>query len=124
MTTDSLMLNYKMEKRFLAVSETEEIDAFLTPWSIVHVASGGFARKLGINFWLWQVMHAGYEMKDFMITKHGGTGTQYNSFLNSVGDQISATLGWYLAKHGSITTWGAGLGFTFLTMVALGEQVG
>ena len=47
MTTDSLMLNYKMEKRFLAVSETEEIDAFLTPWSIVHVASGGFAKREG-----------------------------------------------------------------------------
>ena len=113
-----------MEKRFLAVSETEEIDAFLTPWAIVHVASGGVARKLGINFWLWQVMHAGYEMKDFMITKHGGTGTQYNSFLNSVGDQISATLGWYLAKHGSTDAWFLSLGAYWLLMAGLGERVG
>ena len=113
-----------MQKRFLAVSETETTDVFITPWSLVHVASGGVARKVGIGFWWWQLLHGGYEMKDFWITTTGGAGEQYNSLLNSAGDQLVTSLGWYLAKHGSEETWYLALGATFLTMVALGERVG
>ena len=49
-------------KKFFAMSENE-VDAFLTPWSVVHFLSGAAAKGLGWNFWLNFGFHAAYEVK-------------------------------------------------------------
>ena len=108
-------------KKLVATAETEEWDVFLTPWSLVHLACGGVARQAGIGFWWWQLAHAGYEAKDFLLTQNG---EQYNSLYNSVGDQLVTTLGYYLGKHGTLKTWGFGLAGTFTTMILLDDRVG
>ena len=69
------------------LEETEEEDVLLTPWSAVHFLSGMAAKDLGIPFWWFEGLHALYETKDQM------TVPKTNSFINSVGDQITGTLG-------------------------------
>ena len=104
--------------KFLARFETEEEAVIFTPWSLVHAFSGGAAKDLGIPLLWFELLHAGYELKDqFQEPKE-------NTLINSIGDQIAATIG-YLISHKTqnklflwsyVVFWGAA--------VALGETIG
>jgi hypothetical protein len=70
------------------------INAFLTPWSLVHAATGVVTGALSRQyfpkrFWTclvaWSLVHLAYESKDvyYSYTNSGHP----NSFANSVGDQ-------------------------------------
>ena len=70
----------------------------VTPWSMIHFLSGSAAKQIGIPFkWFW-LAHLGYEIKDQINSE---TGEIYNSFVNSVGDQMMGTLGHILTPEKS-----------------------
>jgi hypothetical protein len=80
--------------KFLAWKEAQGEDVVFTPWSIVHVASGAAAKDLGIPFWWFEGLHALYEIKD-----QTSNDDIKNSLANSVGDQISGTVGHLIGKN-------------------------
>ena len=101
-------------------TEDENNDAVFTPWSLVHVAAGAAAKKLGLDFWTWQLLHGVYEMKDQVKQE------QYrNSIVNTVGDQAATTLGYICTQQSWDKT---SVIFTFLVttagFAALGDRVG
>ena len=101
-------------------TEDDDNDAVFTPWSLVHVAAGAVAKKLGLDFWTWQLLHGVYELKDQVKQEE-----YRNSIVNSVGDQAATTLGYILTRN----TWDkTTVIFTFLVtsagFVALGDRVG
>ena len=108
------------KKALFLTTEDKHNDAVFTPWSLVHVAAGAVAKKLGLDFWTWQMLHAVYEIKDQVKQE------QYrNSIVNSLGDQAATTLGYIFTKH----TWDkTTILLTFLVttagFVALGDRVG
>ena len=96
--------------RLLAFRDDDRRPALLTPWTLVHVASGIgayvmwrtlFPRvRLGTAAAVWFACHLAYEAKDFYRTyvrpKPGG---YMNSWQNSVGDQTAGVLGFLLAAY-------------------------
>ena len=73
---------------FFRWAEEDNIEALFTPWSAVHVLSGMAAKDLGIPFWWFEGLHFMYEAKDYK--------EEIGSLTNSIGDQISGTVGHYL----------------------------
>ena len=108
------------KKALFLTTEDDDTDAVFTPWTLVHVAAGAVAKKLGLDFWTWQMLHAVYEIKDQVKQE------QYrNSIVNSLGDQAATTFGYIFTKH----TWDkTTILLTFLVttagFVALGDRVG
>lgn len=75
--------------------------AIFTPWSLVHFITGVAFKSLSISSENARLIHTLYELKDLYISYYkkqnlnpilNETGIQ-NSFLNSIGDQISFELG-------------------------------
>jgi hypothetical protein len=88
--------------KLLGWKEDETTDVVFTPWSIVHIASGAAAKDIGLPFWWFEGLHLLYEVKDQTATDE-----YQNSFVNSVGDQVSGTLGHLIAKktHSHAYVW-------------------
>ena len=76
-------------------------------YSLLHFATGIIAYFIGINFWTWFAIHLFFE-----IVENTETGIDFinnnlkfwpggkpwpDAVINSVGDQIFAVLGWYIA---------------------------
>jgi hypothetical protein len=111
------------EKKVVGLSETTEHDVLLTPWSAVHFGVGGVAGQLKIGFWWFQIIHGAYEVKDFLVTKQGDM-ELYNSTYNSIGDHITATLGWFLGRNYTSFYWKTMLVGSYGTVAILGHRVG
>ena len=78
--------------------------AVLSPWSIIHFAAGGLARKheKSINLFLAELIHAAYEFsggKD-VFEQFGFDVKHPSSTENNFADQGVFTLGWYFAPKG------------------------
>jgi len=82
---------------------------FLDKYSVLHFATGIIAYFLGLSFWAWFLLHGLFELIENQpfamrfINSHLGWfwpgGKDYADFpINSVGDQISALLGWLLMR--------------------------
>ena len=85
-----------VEYKIIGWQEKEnETAIFLTPWSLVHFLGGMAAKQTQLfsPFW-WFMTHGAYEAKDQVARDKG---IMYNSFLNSVGDQTVAMVGFYVA---------------------------
>ena len=105
------------DTHLFAIGETDDLEAFITPWSLVHVLSGMCARKLKIEPLTWQVIHFAYEVKD--MYKQDG-----NSLTNSIGDQASATVGYFLPNPVSENKTLITSAIVFGIFVAMGTKVG
>ena len=91
--------------------DSAALPAVLTPWTVMHVASGGLAyaalaaalpRAPGAaRLGLWFALHAAYEAKDFYFTYVAAPapGQPSNSWPNSLGDQAAGMLGYALAAR-------------------------
>lgn len=78
-------------------------------YSFLHFCAGFLANLLGINFWVWFLLHAGFEIientqwgiqtinKYFKGVWPGGK-DEPDSLLNSMSDQFFASLGWLVAS--------------------------
>ena len=77
--------------RIVGVSETESEDVLITPWSATHLIAGIVAKNTGISLLEWNLVHAAYEGKDILLQQE-----VKNSLVNSVGDQVSANVGYVL----------------------------
>ena len=75
--------------------------ALITPWSVMHFMSGAAAKQVGLPLSWFFMIHLAYETKDQVMSE---ISEQYNSFINSVGDQAIGTLGHVLAPRGSVDT--------------------
>ena len=74
-------------------------DSLLTPWSTVHFLAGVADSWFDIRFWPWEAIHFAYEVKDRL--QHNITNDikhEYNSALNSVGDQAISGMGHYAGR--------------------------
>ena len=92
-------------------------DVLFTPWSIVHFLSGATARKLGINEVVYQFLHFAYETKD-QIKDNG------NTILNSYGDQLTTTVGYYIPNPLSEEQTLFVTAATFAFFVMAGDRLG
>ena len=72
-----------------------------TPWSLVHFLFGGAAKQLGVPFLWFEAIHGAYEFKDQFNRELYG---HYNSFLNTLGDQTSATVGYIVCPSSTNQT--------------------
>jgi hypothetical protein len=111
----------------LLEKEDDPFVLVITPWSMVHFLSGSAAKQLGMSFkWFW-LLHLGYEVKDQIKRE---TGEVYNSFVNSVGDQMIGTLGHILTPQNSsggrpfIYMFMGSLLLAYLSEDVLGEFIG
>ena len=104
---------------FVAWKETETGDVVFTPLSLVHVASGAAAKDLGIPFWWFEGLHFMYELKDQTIQDEYN-----NSLANSVGDQLSGTLGHLLGKNTQSNTFVWLFAAVWGGAILLGENYG
>ena len=88
--------------KLIAWKEEEGTDVIFTPWSLVHVASGAAAKDLGIPFWWFEGLHLLYEVRD-----QTADDDYNNSLINSVGDQISGSIGHLVGKktHSHAFVW-------------------
>lgn len=85
--------------KLYATGEGPSAPAWLTPWSIVHFASGIVAHGVGVYskldvwvaFAVWMVVHLLYEAKDQTRARAS------NSLPNSFADQAVAALGFGIA---------------------------
>jgi hypothetical protein len=109
-----------VQTQIIGITETEETDVIFTPWSFVHFLSGGAAKELGIPFWQWEIIHALYETKDIFFDHNGDV---MNSFANSLGDQLIATVGHLVSKNTKMT-WTLSYIATWTLLIALGDRVG
>lgn len=87
------------------INEDIKGDCAFTPFSLIHLLSGSYLSillkylKLNdvTNFLISNLIHFIYELKDYYIMYHtdkGKPGTPFNnSFINSVGDQLSFAIG-------------------------------
>ena len=66
----------------------------LTPWSVVHMLSGGAMRSVGMSQITANLFHGAYEIKDAFFTKD-------RSKVNGVFDQIMCNVGWHVMKSWS-----------------------
>jgi hypothetical protein len=76
-------------------------DSLLTPWSTVHFLAGAIADSwFDIRFWPWEALHLSYEIKDRLVHERTNDLTQheYNSEINSAGDQMISGLGHYAGR--------------------------
>ncbi len=80
---------------FIDLNEKRD-DVLLTPWSIVHFFSGAALKGLNFKFWPAFMIHGLYEYKDFLAHPK----ENYNSPINSAGDQTVAMLGWLFTRRG------------------------
>ena len=83
---------------------------FIDQYSLLHLASGIIAYFFGLPFKLWFVLHLLFELAEntnwgmFSINQHlakvwpGGKPYQ-DSILNSISDQIFASIGWLIAYY-------------------------
>ena len=104
------------EKALIGISETKK-DLLLTPWSIVHFLSGAACKGLGWQFWSNFLLHGAYEVKD-----HLNRAENYNSKVNSVGDQFCSMLGFVWADRDIkwLYYWLIAYGIAF----AIGNKIG
>lgn len=76
-------------------------------YSLLHFSSGVLAYFFGIKFWIWFILHLAFELIENTQTgmniinnnfKFWPGGKPYaDTIINSIGDQIFAMLGWYVA---------------------------
>lgn len=92
--------------------DTKSKPVFYDVWSWAHFTFGVFAAwgldiafpqaSVGSKFVLWLILHTMYEIKDYYYcylepdAPGEYTGARINSLLNSVGDTIWATLGFFV----------------------------
>ena len=79
-------------KSLFGLAEYTE-DLLITPWSFVHFLSGAACKGMGWDFWLNYALHGVYELKDHMSKDEN-----YNSTLNSAGDQFCSMFGFMYAE--------------------------
>lgn len=110
------------EKKLYAMHEDEEVDAFLTPWSIPHFLVGAAAKERGLSFWAFELLHGLYETKDYMQNKADLT---KNSLFNSLGDQAIGTVGHLIvSQNPNSYKWTLLYTLSWLTAVSLGDRIG
>ena len=88
--------------KFFDFSEEPGDTVMLTPWSLVHFLVGMTSKGFNIPFLPFFGAHFAYEYKDWLYherAKLNNVRENYNTLTNNVGDQLSATLGWYLARN-------------------------
>ena len=83
-------------------------DSIFDKYSTLHFGSGFAARSLGVRFWIWMGFHLTFEFAEntdagmkFItenLTWWPGGKTRADDFINIVGDNISAALGWIAAN--------------------------
>ena len=82
--------------------------SFIDAYSLLHFATGIIARFWGVPFWSWFLVHVMFEWienttQGMMFINHyipwfpGGKPSP-DSLWNTVGDQVFAMLGWYIAS--------------------------
>ena len=88
------MSDFDEPSRPIGIAGTTEMheDLLLTPWSIVHFLSGAACKGLGWSFWANFALHGAYEAKDHLNKEEN-----YNSTLNSAGDQFCSMFGFMFA---------------------------
>ena len=108
-----------MRKQVLiGLSETKDQDVAITPWSAVHFCVGGVFAQLNVGFWTFQFIHGLYELKDYILTYNTNNDSEYhNSVINSIGDQIFATLGYAIGNNTKNFYWKTTTLATYTTMV-------
>lgn len=91
-----------------STSDTNDNPTWLTPWSFIHFMSGVVFYKIAKiifpdisllnNFLIWFLVHTLYEVKDYYKSyiDYDGSGWNNNSLINSIGDTISAILGFFI----------------------------
>ena len=82
---------------------------FIDEFSLLHFATGIVIQYWGVTFRDWFIMHllfeiventnVGVKFIDNYITFWPGGKKQPDTFVNSLGDQIFALLGWLFAKE-------------------------
>lgn len=113
------------EKKLLGLTETKTEDVVLTPWSAVHFAVGGTAAQLEIGFWWFQLFHALYETKDYILTYKTNDDSEYhNSFINSLGDHIVATIGYEIGRRHKRFHWKTSTIVLYGAMVLSNKEFG
>ncbi len=73
----------------ISQQDTIQNPSLLTPWSIVHFASGVIAKSLKIDFLAFIVLNILYETKDVFFTDGE------NSWQNSITDILLGIFGYY-----------------------------
>lgn len=91
---------------FIGLSDNQNKSCFITPWAFIHMFFGFTCYVVlskymttNTNFITMNVIHTLYECKDIIssyILKLKGDWFTH-SFVNSIGDAISAIIGWYIA---------------------------
>ena len=77
-------------------------------YTLLHFATGIIAYFLGINYWVWLIIHILFEIientpcgikfiNNYLVFWPGGK-TKSDSLINSVGDTIGASIGWLCAR--------------------------
>lgn len=125
---------YKKEEMLVfGIKDTLDNPVLFAPWSIIHFAIGMAAfpalERINIDmnrFLLWAILHGVYELKDI-------AGAYYatckwfiacdKSFVNSVGDEIMALLGYALAKSLNIHSLWSGLSIIVVAFLILGSPL-
>ena len=93
-----------------------------TPWTLTHLLAGASAAEIGIPFWYWEMIHAAYEFKDYVMNSEGDV---LNSFPNSIGDQVATTAGHLLAPNSHYPgKFSILYMFTWAILTYAGEEVG
>ena len=108
--------------KLIAQKETEDAHALLSPWSIPHFFVGMAAKERGIPFWWFELGHALYELKDQIDMHNGGI---RNSLMNSIGDQVIATLGHAVATtNRNSYVWTTMYVASWLAALSMGDHIG
>ena len=103
--------------RLIERTDSKEKPAVLTPWSLVHVASGAASRSY-TGFWSAELIHLIYELigSKRVFNLFGFKITKESSIINSVGDQASFTLGRALPKSDMWTWATVGMAIVFSSL--------
>jgi len=83
--------------------------SWITPWSLAHFMNGYFMAYFGVSFKISILLHIMYEITTFnskiATAQWNGTYDQFfgDSHVNSLGDEISFALGFYICRKYSST---------------------
>ena len=97
--------NYEVDGSFQLGNLKQELNIFITPWTIAHFISGYIFYLLGFNYLWGFIIHGLYEYVTLTNKtvqekwKHLYDGFKKDSYFNTIGDTIFFMLGMFLAKH-------------------------
>ena len=97
--------NYEVDGSFQLGNVKQELNIFITPWTIAHFISGYVFYLLGFNYFWGFIIHSLYELITLTNKtvqekwKHVYDGFKKDSYFNTLGDTIFFMLGMFLSKH-------------------------